>query len=151
MQFNLYLFQILIHLLCIPSLNGDNYDDWKEKNLLTLGCMNLDLAHRIDESAIPTESSTQIEKASYERWERSNRLSLMFIKSSIRKSIRDSILECAKVKEYLKAIEQQFKTFDKALENTLTGKMCSMKFDCTKGIHEHTMKMRDIATHLKSL
>ena len=129
----------------MPSLNGDNYDDWKENNLLTLGCMNLDLAHRMDESAIPTESSTQIVKASY------NRLSLMFIKSSIRKSIRDSILECAKVKEYLKAIEQQFKTFDKALENTLTAKMCSMKFDCTKGIHEHTMKMRDIATHLKSL
>ena len=90
----------------IPSLNGDNYADWKEKILLTLGCMDLDLALRVDEPMVPMESSTQIEKASYECWERSNRLSLMFIKSSIGKSIHGSISECAKVKEYLKAIEQ---------------------------------------------
>ena len=43
----------------------------------------------------------------------------MFIKSSTRKSIHGSISECAKVKEYLKAIEQQFETSDKALANTL--------------------------------
>ena len=52
----------------IPSLNGDNYADWKEKILLTLGCMDLDLAPRVDEPLVPTESSTQTEKASYECW-----------------------------------------------------------------------------------
>ena len=93
--------------LCIPSLNvTDNYADWKEKILLTLGCMDLDLALRVDEPMVPMESSTQIEKASYECWERSNRLCLMFIKSSLGKSIHGSISECAKVKEYLKDIEQ---------------------------------------------
>ena len=109
---------------CIHSLNGDNYADWKEKILLTLGCMDLDLALRVDGPLVPMESSTQTEKASYERWERSNRLSLMFIKSSIGKSIRGSISECAKVKEYLKAIEQQFEASDKALASTLMTKMC---------------------------
>ena len=75
----------------------------------------------------------------------------MFVKSSIRKSIRGSIPQCAKVKEYLKAIEQQFEIYDKAIANTLMEKMCSMKFDGTKGIREHIMKMRDIGAHLKSL
>ena len=93
--------------------------------------MDLDLALRVDEPLVPTESSTQTAKASYECWERSNRLSLMFIKSSIGKSIRGSIYERAKVKEYLKAIEQQFETSDKALASTLMTKMCSMKFNVT--------------------
>ena len=86
--------------------------------------MDLDLALCVDEPLVPTESSIQIEKASYEHWERSNRLSLMFIKSSIGKSIYGSISECAKVKEYLKAIEQQFEASDKALASTLMTKMC---------------------------
>ncbi|RVW51338.1 hypothetical protein CK203_075501 [Vitis vinifera] len=113
--------------------------------------MDLDLALRVDEPMVPTKSSTQTQKASYERWERSNCLSLMFIKSSIGKSIRGSISECAKVKEYLKAIEQQFETSDKALASTLMTKMCSMKFNGTKGVREHIMEMRDIVAQLKSL
>ena len=40
-----------------------------EKILLRLGCMDLDLELHEDEPAILMESSTQTEKASYERWE----------------------------------------------------------------------------------
>ena len=49
--------------------------------LLALGCMDLDLALRIDEPETPTEQSTQANCALYERWERSNRLSMMVIKT----------------------------------------------------------------------
>ena len=75
----------------------------------------------------------------------------MFIKSNIGKSICGSIFEHAKVKEYLKAIEQQFKTSNKALASTLMTKMCSMKFNGTKGLREHIMEIRDIDAQLKSL
>ena len=75
----------------------------------------------------------------------------MFIKSNIGKSICGSISEHAKVKEYLKAIEQQFKTSNKALASTLMTKMCFMKFNGTKGVHEHIMEMRDTAAQHKSL
>jgi len=37
----------------IPFLNCDNYADWKEKILFTLGCMDLNLALRVDEPPIP--------------------------------------------------------------------------------------------------
>ncbi|KAK9232999.1 hypothetical protein WN943_023248 [Citrus x changshan-huyou] len=33
----------------IPFLSGDNFNEWKEKILLTLGCNDLDLAFRVDE------------------------------------------------------------------------------------------------------
>ncbi|KAL6328071.1 hypothetical protein AAG906_033343 [Vitis piasezkii] len=113
--------------------------------------MDLDLALCVDEPLVPTESSTQTKKTSNERWERSNRLSLMFIKSSIGKSIRGSISVYAKAKESLKAIEQQFEASDKALASTLMTKVCSMKFNGIKGVCEHIMEMRDIAAQLKSL
>ncbi|XP_044496534.1 (E)-beta-farnesene synthase-like [Mangifera indica] len=45
-----------------------------------------------------TETSTQNEIALYERWERSNRLSMMFIRIRISTSIRGSIPECNNVR-----------------------------------------------------
>ena len=55
------------------------------------------------------------------------------------------------MKEYLKAIEQQFETSEKALASTLMTEMCSMKFNGTKGVCEYIMEIRDIAAQLKSL
>ena len=73
--------------------------------LLALGCMDLDLALRIDEPKTPTEQSTQANCALYERWERSNHLSMMVIKTHISQSIRGSIPECKTVKELMGAID----------------------------------------------
>ena len=75
----------------------------------------------------------------------------MFVKSHIGNIIHCSILDSAKMKEYLKTIEEQFKTFDKVLASTLITKMCSMKFNDTKKVREHIMQMRDIVVQLKSL
>ena len=61
----------------------------------------------------------------------------MFIKSYVEKSIRGSIPDCAKLKEYLKAIKKQFETSDKVLANTLMTKMYFMKFNGTKGVREY--------------
>ncbi|XP_059639071.1 uncharacterized protein LOC132281379 [Cornus florida] len=135
----------------IPFLTGDNYLDWKEKILLTLGCMDIDLALRVDEPPIPTESSTLSERASYERCERSNRLSICLIKCYIGKNIRSSIPECTKAKENMTAIEQQFVSSDKALISTLMTKLSSMKHMGDKGVREHIMEMRDIAAQMNSL
>ena len=71
----------------IPMLFGDNYKIWRDKMLLALGCMDLDLALRMDEPYILTELSTQSERTLYEKWERSNRLSIMPIKTYISQSI----------------------------------------------------------------
>nr|XP_027119481.1 uncharacterized protein LOC113736618 [Coffea arabica] len=115
----------------IPMLSGENYTEWKDKILLTLGLPN--------------------EKAAYERWERSNRLSLMLIKSHISQSIRGSIPDCDRVKAYMKAIDEQFVSSDKALASTLMKKLASMTLDKSRSVREHIMEMRDIAAKLKSL
>nr|XP_016452864.1 PREDICTED: uncharacterized protein LOC107777372 [Nicotiana tabacum] len=135
----------------IPMLSDENYTEWKEKVLLILGCSDLDLALRVDEPPIPTKSSTPAAKANYERWERSNRLSLILIKAHISQSIRGSIPNSDKVKTYMKAIDEQFVSSDKALASTLMKRLSNMTFDRSRIVHEHIMEMRDIAAKLKSL
>jgi len=135
----------------IPTLSGDNYKIWKDKVLLALGCMDLDLALRTDEPPLPVAESSQVDRALYERWERSNRLSIMVIKTHISQSIRGSIPECRTAKELLGAIDEQFVSSDKAQASTLMAKLCSMKLKGTESVRGHIMEMRNIAAQLKAL
>ena len=118
--------------------------------LLALRCMDLDLALHMDEPSILTELSTQSERTLYKKWERSNRLSMMLIKTHISQSIRGSIPECKTVKDLMRAIDEQFASSDKALASTLMVKLCSMKLK-GQSVRGHIMEMRDIAAQLKNL
>jgi Asp/Glu/hydantoin racemase len=66
----------------------------ERKLLSTLGRLELDSAFRTNEPLVAMESSSPQEIAKHERWDRSNRLSLMYIQSHIAKGIRGSIVAC---------------------------------------------------------
>ena len=83
--------------LDIPEFRGDNYKIWKERILFHLGYMDIDYAIRKLESLEVTEESTPAEVALLERWERSIRLSVMFIKTKITTGIRGSVDQYDKV------------------------------------------------------
>ena len=110
--------------LDIPELRGDNYKIWKERILLHLGYMDIDYAIRKSEPPKVKEESTHAEVTLFERYERSNRLNVMFIKTQIITGIKGSIDQYDKVQDLLKAIGEQFVTSDKALASTLI-----MKFE----------------------
>ncbi|XP_031250368.1 uncharacterized protein LOC116108249 [Pistacia vera] len=135
----------------VPYLNGDNYKNWRETVLFYLGYTDLDCALCKEEPPTPTDTSTQAEIALYEQWERSNHLSMMFIKSHIMSSIHGSIPKCENVKDLMDTIHAQFETSDKASHSTLMIRLTSMKLTDIKGVCEHIMKMRDIAAQLRSL
>ena len=113
--------------------------------------MDIDYAIRKDEPPAVTEQSTPAEVALYERWERSNRLSVMFIKTKVTAGIRGSVDQHENVRDLLKAIDDQFVTSEKALASTLIMKFSSYRLTSVKGVREHIMKMRDIAAQLKKL
>jgi hypothetical protein len=69
-------------------LNGNNFCEWKENLFFYLGCLELDLALRVDEPPALKDTSTPLEVTKHERWERSNRLSLMSMKSHVTMGIR---------------------------------------------------------------
>ena len=98
----------------IPKLKGDNYKVWKERTLLHLGCMDIDYDIKKDKPTI-TDTSTTAKKALCEQWERSNRLSVMFINTKISTGNRGFVDRHDNVKALLMAIDEQFVTLDKAL------------------------------------
>ncbi|KAF7839831.1 Retrovirus-related Pol polyprotein from transposon TNT 1-94 [Senna tora] len=140
-----------ISVFQVPELDGDNYRLWKEKIILQLGWMDVDYAIRKDEPPALTDTSNKSEIDLYERWERSNRLSMMYIKSKISASIRGSLGVHKNVRDLLKAIDEQFESSEKALASTLMSKLSTMKLTSIKGVREHIMRMRDIAAQLKTL
>ncbi|KAG6483039.1 hypothetical protein ZIOFF_059679 [Zingiber officinale] len=116
-------------MICdVPELRGDNYKIWKERTLLHLGCKDVDYAIRKDEP--PPENI-----ALYEKWERSNHLSIMFIKTKISDGIRGSLEHYDNVRDLLKAIDDQFVSSDKALASTLIHQFSSMKLSGIHGVH----------------
>ncbi|KAL5832818.1 hypothetical protein ACOSQ3_016492 [Xanthoceras sorbifolium] len=97
----------------IPKLKGDNYKVWKERILFHLGWMDIDYAIRKDKPPAITDTSSAADIALYEKWERSNRLSVMFIKTKISDSIRSSVGQLDNVRDFLKGIDEQFVTSEK--------------------------------------
>ncbi|CAH9119204.1 unnamed protein product [Cuscuta europaea] len=131
---------ISVNLNSIPILNGTNFKEWKENILITLGCMDLDLALRVEQHASLTDGSTQDEKKYYEKWDRSNRSSLMIIKCGILESFRGAVSdEVTNAKDFLSEIGMLLKDFT---SKTYSGK---------GNIREYIMEMSYNVSRLKTL
>nr|XP_043614323.1 uncharacterized protein LOC122586392 [Erigeron canadensis] len=137
--------------LGIQPLTGANYTAWKDQLDLTLGYLYLDYAIRNDEPTVITANSTAEQKATFEKWDKAIRLSLMTVKNSIPLGLRGDIPESDKVKDYLKSVEDYFKGSSKAHASNLMLKMLTLKYDGSSGVREHIMKMSDMANKLKTL
>ena len=88
MDFVLFSATLSANLGSIPTLTGSNFSEWKSKVKIVLGCMDLDLALRMDKPASPTDDSTPEYKVVHEKWERSNRMGLMIVKETIPETFR---------------------------------------------------------------
>ena len=135
----------------IPELRVDNYKVWKKRVLLHLGWMNIDYTIRKDEPNPITEISATEAISLCEKWERSNCLSMMFIKTKISAGIRGFVEQIDKAKPLLKAFDEQFATSNKALSSTLIMQFSSTKLIGKRGVCHHIMRMRDISAQLKTL
>ena len=100
---------------------------YEKRVLLHLGFIDIDYAIRKNEPRASAETSTVDVINLNEKSRRSNRLSMMFIKTKINADVRCSIEYFDKVKPLLKVIDEQSTTSIKALVSTL-----SMQFSSTK-------------------
>ncbi|KAK2990326.1 hypothetical protein RJ640_003598 [Escallonia rubra] len=113
--------------------------------------MDLDYALRVDAPAALTAESSTEQNAAYEKWEHSNRISLMIMKGSITTAIRGAIPDSDNAKLYLAHIEEQFQGSSKAHATTLITKMVTLKYSGSNGVREHILRMNDMASQLKGL
>jgi len=110
----------------VPVFNGLNFSDWSEKVQFHLGVLDLDLAIRIEKSAAITDDSSNEEKAHYRVWEKSNRLSLMFMRMSITNNIKCALPKIKNAKEFMKFVEERSQNDDKSLAETLMSTSTTM-------------------------
>ncbi|RWR92156.1 Gag-protease-integrase-RT-RNaseH polyprotein [Cinnamomum micranthum f. kanehirae] len=139
------------HATSVTKLNGTNFSEWKEQVEFTLGVLELDMALLKDKPAPLTETSTAEEKNLFNAWEKSDRLSTMFLRMTIATNIKTSLPKPENAKDYMKAIQDRFKTADKSLAGKLMADLTTMKFDGTHSMHEHVIEMTNLAANLKNL
>ena len=143
---------ISVNLSTIPVLNGTNFKEWKENIQIVLGCMDLDLALRSEQPASLTDLSTSDERRHFEKWDRSNRMSLMILKRSIPEVFRGAVSEeITNTKDFLAELEKRFAKSDKAETSTLLQRLISMRYNGKGNIREYIMQMSHIKTKLKEL
>ena len=94
------------YFFVIAQLSGANFKKWKEQIGIVLGCMDLHYALSEPIPTKPTSESTNEQKALYEKWERSNRMSPMIMKGSITPAIRGAIPDSDNAMTYIKSVEE---------------------------------------------
>ncbi|GMJ05206.1 hypothetical protein HRI_004189800 [Hibiscus trionum] len=133
-------------------LNGTNFKEWKRHVLIVLGCMDIDLALRQEQPAPLTADSTPDAKRDFERWDRSNRMSLMIMKHSIPEAFRGTESEeITQAKSFLDDLEQRFAKNDKVEMTSLLNSLMSIKYKGQGNIREYIMEMFHLASKLKAL
>lgn len=128
----------------VKTLNGTNYEDWKESLDLYLTIADLDLALRVDKPTPLTNESTAVQRTAYEKWKHSNRVCLKVMKYTMEKSIRQSISETDNAKEYQKAVGEKFMTFEKAQKSQYLSLFDKTKYDGVSGVREHLLQQTEI-------
>jgi len=110
-------------------LNRLNISEWHEQVQFHLGVMDLNLALLNDKPTAITDKSSEDEKSFHKSWERSNRLSLMFMRMTVANNIKSTIPQTKSAREYLKFVEEHFCSADKSLTGTLMAEITTIKFD----------------------
>ena len=93
----------------ILKYDGLNFFEWCEQIQFHLGVLDLDLDLALlnDRLAATMNSSSTKHKAIYKAWERSNRLSLVFMRMTIANIIKATIPNTKSVREYMKLVKER--------------------------------------------
>ncbi|XP_015169408.1 uncharacterized protein [Solanum tuberosum] len=113
--------------------------------------MDLDLALLNDKPTAITDMSSEDENSFHKSWERSNRLSLVFMRMTVANNIKSTIPQTESAREYLKFVEEHFRSTDKSLAGTQKAEPTTMKFDGSRSMKNHIIEMTNIATRLQTL
>ena len=139
------------HAFVVTVFNGLILFEWREQVNFHLGVLDIDLALLKEKPIDITDMSSEVEKLNHKAWDRYNRLCLSFMRMAITNNIKSTILESVIAKEYLKLVEERFRSTNKSLTGTLMAKLTTMKYDGSRSMQQHILDMTNIAARLTSL
>ncbi|OVA14265.1 hypothetical protein BVC80_9027g6 [Macleaya cordata] len=91
----------------VDPLTGSNYSTWKRQITLQLDLLDFDFVLTEAGPVVPTAESTDVEKATFKKWEKVNKLCMMVNRGSIHETISGGILETTTTKELFELIIKQ--------------------------------------------
>ncbi|KAI9191321.1 hypothetical protein LWI28_006897 [Acer negundo] len=110
----------LLHASFVPLFNGLNFSGCCEQVQFHLGVLDLDLALQVEKPAAITDTSSNDQKAFHKAWEKSNRLSLMFMRMTVANNIKSIFSTIENAKEFMKLVEERSQKADKSLTELAT-------------------------------
>ena len=113
--------------------------------------LNLNLTLQTKKFVVITATSTAGENVMFVAYNRSNRLSIMFMRMTIASNIKTTLPTTNNTMEFLNIMEEYFRIADKSLVGTLMANLTTMKFDSTREMHEHILEMTNLVVKLKVL
>ena len=134
----------------LDKLDFESWMEWKSSLQLILALMDLELALYEAKPPMPTVNSSPEDRAKYEKWERSNRLSLMIMKHKISSSIRSLVPGSGTARQYLARLEVMFIRIAKADAAPLLNKLANMKYDGQGNVRDHIANMSGLAARVKA-
>ncbi|RVW76034.1 Retrovirus-related Pol polyprotein from transposon TNT 1-94 [Vitis vinifera] len=127
----------------IPVLNGTNFKKWKRARYNCARVHGFRLCIKEDRPSDLTSASTAEQRSTMEKWERSNRMSLMIMKHSIPEAIRGAIPEETQAKAFLDQIANRFAAKRKGREiEARKDRKCSLGFHI-QGFGTNKKRKRD--------
>ncbi|XP_012435305.1 uncharacterized protein LOC105761915 [Gossypium raimondii] len=114
--------------------------------------MDIELALREEQPTPLTAESTPDFNMDFERWDRSNRMSLMTTKHNILEAFKGTeSKEITQAKGFLDKIEKHFAKNNKVEMTPLLNSLMSMKYKGQGNVREYIMEMFHVALRLKTL
>ena len=156
----------------IPTLKGDNYNEWKKKIDLAFILAEVDWVVTTPcprEPVAPVRETDETDaawqnrerdfapvKMSYDlehrKWVTANKKCLAVIKNTIEPAIVGSIPDCDTVTEYLERIKSQFTGSSKTYATQLIKQLVTERYSGGgSGIREHILRMSNLASKLKPM
>ena len=123
------------HVSFVPIFNRLNFSDWNKQVQFHLSVLDLDLALLEEKFAAIIGVNSTEEKAHYKVYERSIRLSLIFMRMSIADNIKTTIPKTKNAKEFIGLVEECFQTVDKSFAKKLMSTLTTMKFYDSHTMH----------------
>ena len=151
---SIYIFSVVSlhsYASAVTIFNGLNFSEWREQVNFHLGILDLDLALLEEKHADITDTSSEAEKSKYKAWDRSNRLCLSFMRMTIANNIKSTLPETVTALEYIKFVEEHFRSADMSLAGTLMAELMTIKYDGSRSIQQHVLDMTNIAARFKTL
>lgn len=123
----------------------------KKNIMIILNCMDLDLALRTKHPHPLSVESSSDAKRDLDKYDHSNRMSLIIMKRPMPKIFRGSMSEEESSKKFLVKIKKHFIKNEKAEISTLLANLVSMKYKGKMNTREYITEMSHIAFKLKVL